>query len=339
MHRLASASTPSAAPAATGVSAPVSANGASPAESTGLSPYRGRFAPSPTGPLHFGSLVAATASYLCARAAGGAWLVRIEDIDPPREVPGSADQILATLEAFGFEWTESILRQSTRTEAYEAALAELQAGGWTFVCSCSRTDLKRAQPEGRDPSDELYYPGWCRNGTSASERRGAIRFRVPPGAVCFDDQIQGPQCFDPAREVGDFVVRRRDRLFAYQLATALDDAAQRITHVVRGADLLSSTARQMLVQRALGLPSPVYAHLPVVTDTQGIKLSKSTGAAAIDARKPELELWRALDFLRQEPPHELSRARVGTLWEWAIEHWRIEPLRGLARIPLIRRTS
>lgn len=299
-----------------------------------MTAYRGRFAPSPTGPLHFGSLVAATASYLEARRAGGAWLLRIEDLDPPREVPGSADAIVATLDAFGFQWNESIVRQSERYDLYQAALDRLLAEGRAFPCSCSRTELQAAQPPGRDPSDELYYPGWCRNGVRAPDRPLALRFRVEPGTITFDDRLQGRQTAELARDTGDFVIRRRDGLFAYQLAVVVDDAAQAITHVVRGADLLGSTARQIALQGALGLATPVYAHLPVAIDANGIKLSKSTGAAAVDERHPARELWRTLQFLKQGPPSDLRRGPLATVWEWAIENWQARPLAGLRQMEL-----
>jgi glutamyl-Q tRNA(Asp) synthetase len=290
--------------------------------------YRGRFAPSPTGPLHFGSLVAAVASYLFARQAGGEWLVRIEDLDPPREVPGAADEIIAALAAFGFEWNESILRQSTRTDAYQDALDTLLRRGLAFPCSCSRTELQAAQDPNRPLNDELHYPGWCRDGVRAPERPLAIRFRVDPATTTFDDLIQGAQSCDVSADVGDFVIRRRDGLFAYQLAAVVDDAAQAITHVVRGTDLLGSTARQIRLQQVLGFATPEYAHMPVVTDANGVKLSKSTGAARIDPRRPSHELWRALRFLQQSPPAELRLSPTATLWKWAVENWRAQPLKG-----------
>jgi glutamyl-Q tRNA(Asp) synthetase len=297
--------------------------------------YRGRFAPSPTGPLHFGSLVAATASYLDARHAGGDWLVRIEDLDPPREVPGSAEEIVATLDALGFQWNESIVKQSERQALYQAALDRLLADGRAFPCSCSRTELQAAQPPGREQSDELYYPGWCSNGVRAPDRPLAIRFRVGPDAICFDDGLQGLQTSDLAHDTGDFVIRRRDKLFAYQLAVVVDDDAQNITHIVRGADLLGSTARQIALQGALGLATPMYAHLPLAIDANGIKLSKSTGAAALDPRQPARELWRTLQFLKQGPPPDLRRAPVASLWEWAIENWQARPLAGLRQMELV----
>lgn len=293
--------------------------------------YRGRFAPSPTGPLHFGSLVAAVGSYLCARQAGGDWLVRIEDLDPPRETPGSAEQIIAQLAAFGFQWTESILRQSSRLDAYQTAVERLIASGLAFPCSCSRMELQAARDSIDTNNDELHYPGWCRDGVRRPERPLAVRLRVAPGEISFDDTLQRQQRFDVCRKFGDFVIRRRDQLHAYQLAVVVDDAAQGITHVVRGVDLLDSTPRQILLQRALGLPTPMYAHLPVATDANGIKLSKSASAAAIDTHRPTYYLWHALRFLQQSPPSKLHRSRVETLWEWAIEHWRLQPLRHLRR--------
>ena len=295
------------------------------------SPYRGRFAPSPTGPLHFGSLVAAVGSYLCARQAGGEWLLRIEDLDSPREVPGSADLIIQTLDALGFEWTGSILRQSSRREAYEAATQRLLNAGQLFHCSCTRSELHAAQsPDSRLlDSDELRYPGWCRNGPRVPGRKTALRLYVPRGEAAVSDLLQGRFTVDVSAEVGDFVVRRRDGLHAYQLAVVIDDAFQGISAVVRGSDLLHSTPRQLLLQRMLSLPSPMYAHLPVATDMNGIKLSKSAGAAAIDIARPTYEVWRALAFLRQEPPHELRRAGLATLWEWAIKHWQLQRVYGL----------
>lgn len=296
--------------------------------------YRGRFAPSPTGPLHFGSLVAAVASYLDARQAGGDWLVRIEDLDPPREAPGSADQIVAALATLGFEWNESIVRQSTRQPLYEDALQRLLAAGDAFRCSCSRAEIEAALTSTTTPGEELRYPGWCRDGVRMPERVTAVRFRTPPGEIVFRDAIQGTICVDVAAEVGDFVIRRRDGWFAYQLAVVVDDAAQGITHVVRGADLLRNTPRQLLLQRALGLSSPAYAHVPVATDRNGVKLSKSGGAAAIDLARPNRELWRTLRFLQQDPPRELLEGSLAELWSWAIAHWRSASVRSLYSAPV-----
>ncbi len=286
--------------------------------------YRGRFAPSPTGHLHFGSLVAAVASYLDARHAGGEWLVRIEDLDRPREVPGSADSILQTLDAFGFEWTGSIVRQSERDEAYSAALEKLRSSGRIYRCSCSRKDIAAQGPLG----EESRYPGSCRSGPLLPDAQCAVRFRVDPGEVAFTDLIQGPVAIDVAADTGDFVLKRRDGLFAYQLAVVVDDAMQGITHVVRGADLLTSTPRQLLLQQSLGLRAPTYAHAPLVTDAHGVKLSKSAGAGAVDIDRPVGELWRTLHVLRQCPPPELRSNTLDTLWKWAVHHWTTTPLRG-----------
>lgn len=290
--------------------------------------YRGRFAPSPTGALHFGSLVAAVASYLEAITAGGGWLVRIEDLDTPRVVPGSTDLILRTLETFGFEWTGPVVFQSQRTEAYSAALAQLIKSGNAFYCSCSRSEILAYRPA-TSVSDELFYPGWCREGVRNPDRTLAIRFRVPAGPIHFEDAIQGAISIDLATDCGDFVVRRRDGLFAYQLAVVVDDAAQDITHVVRGADLLSSTPRQIALQRVLGFAHSMYAHVPLVIDNNGIKLSKSAGAGALDVRHPTSELWRALRFLRQAPPLELRQGGLPELWDWAKRNWDIQSLRGV----------
>ena len=292
--------------------------------------YRGRFAPSPTGPLHFGSLVAAVGSYLYARQAGGEWLLRIEDLDTPREVPGSADLIIRTLDTLGFEWTGSILRQSSRRDAYQAATERLLNNNQAFHCSCTRSELQAAQPSaGRLlDTDELRYPGWCRLGVRAPERKTAVRLFVTRGETAVTDLLQGRFTVDVSAEVGDFVIRRRDGLHAYQLAVVIDDAFQGITAVVRGADLLHSTPRQVILHRMLDLAVPDYAHLPVATDVNGIKLSKSAGAAAIDSARPTDAVWRALEFLQQAPPPELRRAGLATLWEWAIKHWQPQRLNG-----------
>jgi glutamyl-Q tRNA(Asp) synthetase len=290
--------------------------------------FRTRFAPSPTGRLHLGSLVAAVGSYLAAKRAHGEWLVRIEDLDPPREVPGSGAAILEMLAEFGFEWREPVLWQSSRLAAYAQAASGLLTSGAAYECSCSRAEIAAARST-TTGAEELHYPGWCRNGVRAPERPRALRLRVPDQSVCFDDAIQGPTAYNVASDVGDFVIRRRDGLFAYQLAAVVDDAAQNISHVVRGADLLSSTPRQILLQRVLGVATPAYAHLPLVLDQDGVKLSKSAGAAEIDGRQPVAELWRALCLLRQDPPAHLRCGALRTLWDWAIEHWTTAPLRGL----------
>jgi glutamyl-Q tRNA(Asp) synthetase len=273
-------------------------------------------------------LVAAVGSYLAAKHAHGAWLVRIEDLDPPREVPGSGAAILEMLAEFGFEWDEPVLWQSSRADAYARAATQLLNSGLAYECSCSRAEIAAARGTAAG-AEELHYPGWCRTGPRAPARARALRLRVPDQSIGFADAIQGHVGYNVASDVGDFVIRRRDGLFAYQLAAVVDDAAQNISHVVRGVDLLSSTPRQILLQRALGVATPAYAHLPLVLDQDGVKLSKSAGAAAIDSRQAVTELWRALCLLRQDPPAYLRCGAVRTLWDWAIEHWQTAPLRGL----------
>jgi len=266
----------------------------SPQASPQTSEYRGRFAPSPTGPLHAGSLVAALASWLDARAHGGTWLVRIEDLDPPREVPGATADIVATLSACGMTSDEPVVLQSERSRHHTDAFDRLQDQGRVYGCACSRTEVELAAArEGRSAG---VYPGTCRNGSSGRTVR-AWRLRVPAEWVEFDDRAAGRfgQYLD--RDVGDFVVRRADGLWAYQLAVVVDDAAQRITDIVRGADLLDNTPRQLVLQRALDVPTPRYLHVPLVVNERGEKLSKQTGARAIDRRDALGELERAAHHL------------------------------------------
>ncbi len=281
--------------------------------------YRGRFAPSPTGPLHFGSLVAAVGSWADARARGGEWLVRMEDLDPPREVPGAADEILRTLEALGLEPDGPVIRQSERGDAYRAALDRLRDRGTLFACGCTRREIADSGLPGSDGG--LVYPGTCRNGPPPGRDARALRVRVDDAVIAFDDSLQGEVRQDLGRDVGDFVLLRADGLVAYQLAVAVDDAAQGVTDVVRGADLLDSTARQILLQRLLGLPTPRYLHLPVATNAAGEKLSKQTGAPAIDRSHPAPALVAGLRFLGQAVPEDLERATVRTVLEWAAANW------------------
>ena len=273
--------------------------------------YRGRFAPSPTGPLHFGSLVAAVASWLDARAAGGEWLVRIEDVDTTRTVPGAADEILRTLAALGLESDGDVVWQSARTPLYDEALQRLRARGRVYRCRCSRREI--ADSTLRGPEGPVY-PGTCRAACLDGATAGADRLIAPADPVAFIDRVQGAITQDVARDVGDFVLRRRDGLHAYQLAVVVDDAAQGITDVVRGADLLWSTPRQIVLQRELGLPTPRYLHVPVATNERGEKLSKQTLAPAVGAgdssavRAALRHLGQAVD--RDGTPREILRAAV-----------------------------
>lgn len=282
--------------------------------------YRGRFAPSPTGPLHFGSLVAAVGSYLCAKAAGGQWFVRIEDIDPPREMPGAADDILCALEAYGLYWDGEVMYQSRRTGAYEEALDQLRKQGAIYSCGCTRKEIADSSIRG---IDGLVYPGTCRRGAASGRSQYALRVRTDSaGIIEFDDRLRAGQRSDLENEIGDFVVRRADGLFAYQLACVVDDAAQGMTEVVRGADLLTSTPRQIHLQRLLDLPTPSYLHLPVVVNEKGEKLSKQTRATPVPRDNPIPVLVRALDFLGKRPPPVLEQVTLDEFWREAVRCWR-----------------
>lgn len=281
-------------------------------------PVRGRFAPSPTGPLHFGSLVAAVGSYLSARAQGGRWLVRMEDLDPPREAKGAADEILRTLEVYGFEWDGEILYQSRRRDAYEAALDVLRQQGSLYACGCTRKEIADSSVHGIEGP---VYPGTCRAGLAAGRTARALRVRTDNAAIEFADRVQGRLQSQLEREIGDFVVRRADGFFAYQLAVVVDDAEQGITEIVRGADLLTSTPRQIYLQRLLGLPTPGYLHLPAVLNAQGEKLSKQTRAVALARTNPVPALWQALAFLGQSPPSEWQAATRENFWAAAATRW------------------
>ena len=279
--------------------------------------YRGRFAPSPTGELHFGSLLAASASWLRARHRGGQWLLRIDDIDPPREVAGSTQAILATLSRLELTAAAPPLHQSRRGAAYAQALRQLQDDGHAFPCWCSRTDLEGVGAIHRD--------GRCISPRHA-DREPAWRLRVPDVDIGFDDGLQGMQHQNVRDAVGDFVLRRADGLWSYQLACVVDDAAQGITEVVRGRDLLDSTPRQILLQRLLGLSTPAYLHLPLAVDTQGRKLSKSSDAPAVDLADPRAALASALRFLGQPVP---AAEDVATLLRVAAQGFDLSPLRGI----------
>ncbi len=334
--------------------------------------YRGRFAPSPTGPLHFGSLVAAVGSYLDAKHHHGTWLVRMEDLDTPRCVPGAADDILRTLATFGLHSDEPILYQSLRTSAYEKALSQLQASGAVYPCCCTRKEIADSALHGIDGQ---IYPGTCRNGIPEgregrawrvrtylqqpvrTERRANARSRsvvnnlpalstphastsaaLPPtlstnGNVIFNDALQGNIIQHLENEIGDFVVKRADGLFAYQLAVTVDDAFQGITHIVRGADLLHSTPRQIYLQQLLSSPTPHYMHLPIAVNAQGEKLSKQTLAQAIGTDNVAATLISVLEFLLQQPPVELRDGRVEEVLSWAVKHWQPKQLQSVQKIP------
>jgi len=285
--------------------------------------YRGRFAPSPTGPLHFGSLVAALGSYLDARAHQGAWLVRMEDVDTLRTVPGAAEDILRTLEDFGFEWDDAVVWQSQRLDAYAATLQQLKESGLAYACACSRREIGDSATRTAIDGGRVY-PGTCRNGLPAGSAARAWRLRTTGDETAFEDRLQGRIAQRLEQDVGDFVLLRADGLHAYQLAVVVDDAAQGITQVVRGADLLDSTPRQIWLQRCLSLPTPSYAHLPVACNAAGEKLSKQTRAPGLRRERAAAELTSALAFLGQQPPPELAAARLDEVWRWAFAHWRFD---------------
>ncbi len=268
----------------------------------------GRFAPSPTGDLHFGSLVSAVGSYLEAKCAGGLWLLRIEDIDPPREIAGSATRIIDDLHRLGLYPDGPVLYQSNRLDAYQEAINRLLGKGLAYPCACSRKDLPETG----------IYAGTCRNGIPAGKSPRSIRFCVEPGVCAFDDLLQGLVSDSPADIGGDFIIMRADGLFAYQLAVVVDDHFQGVTQVVRGADLLDSTSRQIFLQKALGLVSPVYMHLPVAISPDGKKLSKRNRNDPVKHQEPATAVSQALHFLGQNPPPGLS---LNDLWKWALEHW------------------
>lgn len=308
-----------------------------PSSPSSAAPYVGRFAPSPTGPLHFGSLVAAVGSYLDARAHGGQWLLRIEDVDTPRVVPGARDGILRTLESFGFAWDGPVRNQSDpeRRATYQAALDRLTAAGLAYPCACTRRAIAAASPHASVDGAPVY-PGTCRDHPPAGPGPFAWRLRLPAAgspddAIAVADRLQGAIAQHLAEDVGDFVLKRADGVYTYQLAVVVDDADQGVTHVVRGADLIDSTPRQVALQRALRLPTPSYLHLPVAANAAGEKLSKQTLAPALpQSRELAQELARALAFLGQQPPAELAAAPLDALWAWAHEHW------SLARVPARR---
>ena len=278
----------------------------------GSKTYIGRFAPSPTGRLHFGSLLAAVASYLQAKKSHGKWLVRIEDIDPPREIAGSAEAILSDLARLGMIADEPVLFQSHRFKAYQQSCERLIQSGLAYWCGCSRRDLPATG----------NYPGTCRNGLPPGKLPRALRVRVGDVPLRFTDAIHGEQVDDLQSSIGDFVIKRADGVYAYQLAVAVDDAFQNVTEVVRGTDLLDSTARQIWLQKCLGLPTPGYVHIPTAVLPDGSKLSKSMDSDPISRQPPAHALRAALIFLGHEPP----AGDLANIWDWAIENWSIDRL-------------
>lgn len=286
---------------------------------------RGRFAPSPTGPLHLGSLLTALASYLQAKSQGGSWLVRMEDIDPERSRREHAGTILRALERFGLFWDEDVVYQSRRREIYEAALERLGSSGLLYPCACTRKQLEEGGASGR-------YPNLCRERTDLKSAGNALRIRTEDRDIRVVDGLQGEQGKNLLQTGGDFIVRRRDGVHAYHLAVVVDDAAQEINEILRGADLLDVTAEQLYLQDALGFPHPAYLHIPVLVDSAGRKLSKQNGAAAVETEQPGRILFHLLDLLGQSPPCELQGAPPAELLAWAVPNWDIQAVPRVAAI-------
>lgn len=289
--------------------------------------YRGRFAPSPTGPLHFGSLTTALGSYLDARSHGGCWLLRVEDLDPPREQPGAADAIMRMLESHGLHWDGPVLFQHARMQTYQTAVESLLDKNMAYSCACSRREIVDSGMHGLEGP---VYPGTCLKRLNNHTRAAGVRLKVPSDEIfSFDDALQGIFKQHLAKEIGDFIVRRTDGHFAYQLAVVLDDAFQDINHVVRGADLLISTPRQIYLQRLFGLPTPIYMHLPVAVDMQDAKISKQVQTSQLAGDSPSKMLYRALQFLGQSPPAELQSGAPHEVLAWAVSHWQPNSIRGI----------
>lgn len=284
----------------------------------------GRFAPSPTGPLHFGSLVAAVASYCEARSQGGQWLLRIEDVDTTRRVEGASEDIIRTLQRYGFEWDGEIVYQSLRSDYYEQALTRLRNLRLAYACTCSRKEI--ADSSTQMGIEGAIYPGTCLHHPIKASAASAWRLKTHTINIGFEDRIQGWQAHAMAADIGDFVIKRVDGLFSYQLAVVVDDALQGVTQVVRGADLLNSTSRQIYLQQCLGYTTPLYAHIPLVKNADGQKLSKQNLATSIADMPPVEMLYQALRFLQQSPPTSIKNATLETVWRWAIDHWQINRL-------------
>lgn len=294
-------------------------------------PPIGRFAPSPTGPLHFGTLLAALGSYLAAKQSGGQWLMRVEDLDLPRVIAGSADSILLLLDQLGFEWDGPILYQSQRFERYQDILDSLRYKGFLFDCSCSRREVLASAPH---PGEEgPIYPGTCRNGPRGTRSQHAVRLRVDGQSVTFTDQVFGCQSQNLEEQVGDFILHRSDGVFAYQLAVVVDDIDTGVTQVVRGADLLSSTARQIYLYQCLQSAAPEYLHIPLAFGEDGKKLSKRNGSnGIIDRDNGARMIWQGLDFLGQQPSSDLHGCSSAELLHWGIENFQSH------KIPIVSRS-
>jgi len=293
------------------------------ASETGKQPYIGRFAPSPTGPLHLGSLYTALASFLDARHHHGQWRLRIDDLDRFRIVPEASDQILFVLDKLGLHWDGPVYYQSQHIADYHAAIDRLYQNGMLYSCTCSRKKLARLGS---------VYPGFCRKNTTIPPQPYALRIKTDARPIHFIDRLQGEiqQCLP--QTTGDFIIKRKDNIIAYQLAVVIDEQQQHITQVVRGLDLLDSTARQLYIQQQLGLSQPEYMHIPLIVDSHGVKLSKQTQAEAVSAQNPGQTLWYLLQKLNQKPPAELKHAPAQDILAWAIPHWQADKLKKIRAI-------
>ena len=285
--------------------------------------YIGRFAPSPTGPLHLGSLYAALASFLHARACQGQWLLRIDDIDSPREVAGASESIIDTLQSFGLHWDGPIVNQSSHLENYQSIIDQLITQKQVYPCTCSRKSLSAL--------DMHVYPGICRH-LQDQKPPYSLRLKSTECEISFDDELQGPQKSNFSQQHGDFIIKRKDGITAYQLAVVIDDHLQNISHVVRGFDLLDSTPKQIALQNILGFNTPHYCHFPIIIDPQGNKLSKQQCAQAVSAETPQKTLFLLLELLQQNPPSQLKTASVQEIISWGIEHWQLSPLKKVRAI-------
>ncbi|MGR9087038.1 MAG: tRNA glutamyl-Q(34) synthetase GluQRS [Gammaproteobacteria bacterium] len=292
-------------------------------------PYIGRFAPSPTGPLHLGSLFTALASFLQARARQGKWLLRIDDLDTPRNAPGSIDSILTALDTLGLYWDDEVDYQSRHVPEYEYLLDKLLRDGLIYPCTCTRKSLSKLRS---GSAAEGVYPGICKNRHPSPVSRFSLRIKTDDRIIAFDDQLQGSIAHGLAEQHGDFIVKRRDGIIAYQFAVVVDDARQHVSHVVRGFDLLRETPKQIFLQDVLSVARPGHMHVPVIVDQEGLKLSKQTLAAAVELNSPETVLHRLLVLLGQNPPFELHLAPAPELIDWAITHWNPAALKNLRAI-------